>query len=45
MKTSEIRDLSVDELIAKRGELKQEAFNLRLQQRSGQLEKLFDCRR
>lgn len=38
MKTSEIRDLSVDELIAKRGELKQEAFNLRLQQRSGQLE-------
>ena len=38
MKTSEIRDLSVDELIAKRGELKQEAFGLRLQQRSGQLE-------
>ncbi len=38
MKTSEIRDLSVDELIAKRGELKQEAFSLRLQQRSGQLE-------
>ncbi len=38
MKTSEIRDLSVDEMIAKRGELKQEAFNLRLQQRSGQLE-------
>ena len=38
MKTSEIRDLSVDELIAKRGELKQEGFNLHLQQRSGQLE-------
>ena len=38
MKTSEIRDLSVHELIAKRGELKQEGFNLRLQQRSGQLE-------
>ena len=38
MKTSEIRDLSVDELIVKRGELKQEGFNLRLQQRSGQLE-------
>jgi|688.fasta_scaffold926624_2 large subunit ribosomal protein L29 len=38
MKNSEIRDLSVDELIAKRGELKQEGFNLRLQQRSGQLE-------
>ena len=38
MKNSEIRDLSVNELIVKRGELKQEAFNLRLQQRSGQLE-------
>lgn len=38
MKNSEIRDLSVDELTAKRGELKQEAFGLRLQQRSGQLE-------
>ena len=38
MKNSEIRDLSVDELIAKRAELKQEAFGLRLQQRSGQLE-------
>ena len=38
MKYSEIRDLSVDELIAKRSELKQEAFSLRLQQRSGQLE-------
>ncbi len=38
MKNSEIRDLSVDELTAKRGELKQEGFNLRLQQRSGQLE-------
>jgi large subunit ribosomal protein L29 len=38
MKKSELRDLSVDELIAKRGELKQEGFSLRLQQRSGQLE-------
>ena len=38
MKINEIRDLSVDELIAKRGELKQEIFNLRIQQRSGQLE-------
>jgi large subunit ribosomal protein L29 len=38
MKNSEIRDLSVDELTAKRGELKQEGFSLRLQQRSGQLE-------
>lgn len=38
MKKSEIRDLSVDELTAKRGDLKQEAFGLRLQQRSGQLE-------
>lgn len=38
MKNSEIRDLSVDELIAKSRDLKQESFGLRLQQRSGQLE-------
>ncbi len=38
MKNSEIRDLSVHELNAKTSELKQEAFSLRLQQRSGQLE-------
>ena len=39
MKIKEIRDQSIDELLEKRRELKQEAFNLRLQQRSGQLEK------
>ena len=38
MKNSEIRDLSVHELYAQTSELKQEAFSLRLQQRSGQLE-------
>jgi large subunit ribosomal protein L29 len=38
MKYSELRDLSVDEIIAKSRELKQEAFGLRIQQRSGQLE-------
>ncbi len=38
MKNSEIRELSVDELTARRGSLKQEGFSLRLQQRSGQLE-------
>jgi large subunit ribosomal protein L29 len=38
MKNSEIRDLSINELNAKSKELKQEAFSLRLQQRSGQLE-------
>ena len=38
MKNSEIRDLSINELNAKCKELKQEAFSLRLQQRSGQLE-------
>ncbi|MES2709225.1 MAG: 50S ribosomal protein L29 [Verrucomicrobiota bacterium] len=38
MKIKEIRDQSIDELLEKRRELKQEAFNLRLQQRSGQLE-------
>lgn len=38
MKISEIRDQSIEDLLEKRRELKQEAFNLRLQQRSGQLE-------
>ncbi len=38
MNNSELRDLSVDELIAKSRELKQESFGLRIQQRSGQLE-------
>jgi large subunit ribosomal protein L29 len=38
MKYSELRDLSVDELIAKSRDLKQESFGLRIQQRSGQLE-------
>ena len=39
MKTKEIRDLSVKELAIRKRELKQEAFHLRLQQQSGQLEK------
>jgi large subunit ribosomal protein L29 len=32
MKISEIRDQSIEDLLEKRRELKQEAFNLRLQQ-------------
>ena len=36
--TSELRELSVDELAARRRELKEEALNLRVQKESGQLE-------
>ncbi|MEM7601126.1 MAG: 50S ribosomal protein L29 [Verrucomicrobiota bacterium] len=36
--TSEMREQSVDELAAKRREMKEEALNLRVQKESGQLE-------
>lgn len=39
MKMIEIRAFTEQELIAKKRELRQECFNLRLQQASGQLEK------
>jgi len=39
MKFSELKDLTLQELLAKSRELRQELFNLRLQQASGQLEK------
>jgi len=39
MKMSEIKDLSKQELAAKSRDLRQEIFNLRLQQASSQLEK------
>ena len=39
MKIKEIRDLSRDELKARKRELKEEMFHLRLQQQGGQLEK------
>lgn len=39
MKIKEIRELSVDELQKRCLELKQETFNLRLQQQSGQMDK------
>lgn len=39
MKIKEIRELSVDELVGRKRELRQESFNLRLQQQAGQLEK------
>jgi large subunit ribosomal protein L29 len=39
MKMSEIKDLTVTELTAKSRDLRQELFNLRLQQASAQLEK------
>ncbi|TDU63045.1 large subunit ribosomal protein L29 [Prosthecobacter fusiformis] len=38
MKIQELRELSVDELNARRRELRQEMLNLRMQQQSGQLE-------
>jgi large subunit ribosomal protein L29 len=39
MKTSELKDLTLVELRAKSRDLRQELFNLRLQQASAQLEK------
>ena len=39
MKIKEIRELSREELEARKRELKQEVFHLRIQQQSGQLEK------
>lgn len=39
MKIKEIRELSPQELVARKHELRQESFHLRLQQQSGQLEK------
>jgi large subunit ribosomal protein L29 len=39
MKMSELKDMTVDELAAKGRDLRQEIFNLRLQQASAQLEK------
>jgi large subunit ribosomal protein L29 len=39
MKMSELKDLSSQELTAKGRDLRQELFNLRLQQASSQLEK------
>ena len=38
MKTKEIRALSADELLAKEKQYKEELFNLRFQQATGQLE-------
>jgi large subunit ribosomal protein L29 len=39
MKTTEIRELSNEELLSKKRELRHESFHLRLQQASGQLER------
>jgi large subunit ribosomal protein L29 len=38
MKASEIRELSTEELHAKAGELRGEAFNVRIKRATGQLE-------
>lgn len=39
MKIKDIRELSRDELVTRKRDLRQESFHLRLQQQSGQLEK------
>lgn len=39
MKISEIRELTIKELEARKREIRQEIFNLRIQQQAGQLEK------
>ncbi len=39
MKIKEIREMTIKELIARKNELQHEAFNLRIQQQGGQLEK------
>jgi large subunit ribosomal protein L29 len=39
MKLKEIRELSLQELAARKHELREESFHLRIQQQSGQLEK------
>ncbi len=44
MKIKEIRDLNGEELANRKRDLKQEAFHLRLQQQSGQLEKPSELR-
>jgi len=44
MKIKEIKELSKNELIVRKRELRQESFHLRLQQQSGQLEKTSQIR-
>lgn len=39
MKIQEAREMTIKELIARKNELLHEAFNLRIQQQGGQLEK------
>lgn len=44
MKTKEIRELTPDELRARKRELREQIFHLRLQQAGGQLEKPSELR-
>lgn len=39
MKIADIKELTAKELVARKRELREEIFNLRVQQQSGQLEK------
>ena len=45
LKIKELRELGVGELATKRRELKEEAFNLRVQRESGQIENTASIRR
>ena len=42
MKASELKDLSVDELTRKAGELRENLFNLKIRRRAGTLESVSD---
>jgi len=42
MKASELKDLSVDELTRKAGELRENLFNLKIRRRAGTLESVAD---
>jgi len=44
MKIKEIKELTKEELVSRKRELRQESFHLRLQQQSGQLEKTSQIR-
>ena len=44
MKSKEIRELTDEELVSRIGELRREKLNLKIQLRTGQLEKTARCR-
>jgi len=44
MKTKEFRDMTVEELETRKKELREQAFHMRIQQQTGQLEKPSELR-